>query len=195
MNHEKTEVPHNNFFQATRIEAEQRLSRKKETQVILEMVGKEKGRVLDVGSNLGYLTKLIHEKTGSYAVGIDTNPSVLARKVEKNRAGQGVDFLRASGEEMPLQDESFDCAVASHVLEHFENPDRLLEEIKRVLKKDGELIIAVPKEKYLDQNSKDRRLWFFSVDDLISFLKPYGFQIQEPADLEKSVVAKFKFKI
>lgn len=53
------------------------------------------------------------------------------------------DFL-CSAEEIPVDDESFDMAVCCEVIEHLENPERVLNEISRILKKDGTLIGSIP---------------------------------------------------
>ncbi len=44
----------------------------------------------------------------------------------------------------PFEDEDFDAIQASHILEHLDNPTGFINEIDRILKKDGRLIIKVP---------------------------------------------------
>ncbi|HLG25011.1 MAG TPA: methyltransferase domain-containing protein [Candidatus Nanoarchaeia archaeon] len=44
----------------------------------------------------------------------------------------------------PFKKEEFDHILASHIVEHLENPFRFMDEIKRILKKDGVLEIIVP---------------------------------------------------
>ena len=46
--------------------------------------------------------------------------------------------------QIPLEDSSFDVVLLSDVLEHIPTPDNLLNEIHRILRKDGCLILNVP---------------------------------------------------
>jgi ubiquinone/menaquinone biosynthesis C-methylase UbiE len=49
----------------------------------------------------------------------------------------GLDLLQARGEELPFPDNSFDIVVLSNVLDHVENPEKVLSEAARILKKGG----------------------------------------------------------
>jgi len=51
-----------------------------------------------------------------------------------------------NAEELPFEDESFDTVVCTDVLEHLEHPERVVAEMRRVLKEDGELIVMVPSQ-------------------------------------------------
>ncbi|MES2662744.1 MAG: class I SAM-dependent methyltransferase [Pseudomonadota bacterium] len=44
----------------------------------------------------------------------------------------------------PLAEGSFDCVVASHVLEHLANPVRVIQELERVLRPGGKLVLILP---------------------------------------------------
>ena len=47
-------------------------------------------------------------------------------------------------EDLPFEDASFDTVICGDVIEHLISPDHLLEEIYRVLKADGHLLITTP---------------------------------------------------
>ena len=49
-------------------------------------------------------------------------------------------FIKCDAEEMPFEDESFDVVILIDMLEHTKHPFKVLEEISRVLKKEGYLI-------------------------------------------------------
>lgn len=52
--------------------------------------------------------------------------------------------ILASGDKIPVDDESFDFVVAQHVLEHFEDQDKALKEWLRIIKKGGYILIIYP---------------------------------------------------
>lgn len=58
---------------------------------------------------------------------------------------KGITLLEADVESMPFENESFDCIIASHILEHIQNMGNALSEIKRVLKEGGWFVIFIPK--------------------------------------------------
>lgn len=49
-----------------------------------------------------------------------------------------------SGDTLPFSDESFDCILSSEVFEHVFNLDTILQELHRVLKTNGKILITVP---------------------------------------------------
>ncbi|WDF62878.1 class I SAM-dependent methyltransferase [Flavobacterium sp. KACC 22763] len=48
------------------------------------------------------------------------------------------------GKKMPFEDDSFDCAFGTEVLEHCPNPEVVLKEVYRVLKSEGIFFFTVP---------------------------------------------------
>lgn len=89
---------------------------------------------LDVGCGLrpyeNYFPK------GCY-VGVDIEDSGRSKEMK------APDFFY-DGLKLPFADNSFSGVICTQVLEHVPNPDKLLLEINRVLKLDGEAIISVP---------------------------------------------------
>ncbi len=188
---------YSSFFRAALVEINQRLVRRRETRGILSLLHGGAKEVLEIGSNLGYLTGLIADN-GATVTGIDTNTSDLVFRVARKRnVGRNVGFGRVDALKMPFADSSFDYVVLSHVLEHFAEPEPLLKEIKRVLKKDGKgkLITVVPIEKYLGQNTRDHKLLFRSMADLRDLLQKHGFCLIESIDMKNSVATKHSFSV
>ncbi|MCL6546826.1 MAG: type I restriction-modification system subunit M N-terminal domain-containing protein [Bryobacteraceae bacterium] len=50
----------------------------------------------------------------------------------------------AHGERLPFADATFDCAVASEVIEHLPEPERVLDEMWRVVRPGGRVLISTP---------------------------------------------------
>jgi len=46
-------------------------------------------------------------------------------------------LIQGSGEELPFEDNSFDLVLLANVLDHTNNPGKVLSEVKRVLKREG----------------------------------------------------------
>ncbi len=60
-----------------------------------------------------------------------------------NASNKQVDVFY-DGNTLPFQDNSFDCVLSSEVFEHIFNLDTVLQELYRILKPDGYMIVTVP---------------------------------------------------
>ena len=103
-----------------------------------------KGEFLDVGCGAGYAMRKAQE-LGCNAYGIDPDPG--AHGVGRTGSNYSVDDVvikKAFAENIPFEDEKFDTVYSSHVLEHVVDEDKSLQEMHRVLKNNGVLIIGMP---------------------------------------------------
>jgi len=117
-------------------------------EIIMRLVKKYSGiscgKVLDAGCGDGMLTSLIAGE--GYSVdGVDTNLQGIeiarSKFEQKNILG---DFYVIDSYRYPFEEEVYDIVVCSDVIEHVKEPVKMLNEIKRVLKKGGYLIISTP---------------------------------------------------
>jgi len=92
--------------------------------------------VLDLACGTGILFPRLVEKFRR-VVGLDYSLPMLRQAAKKGLSR--VRLVRGDALRLPFEDESFDAVVVSLGLRHFEDLDRSLEEIFRVLKKGGEL--------------------------------------------------------
>src|SRR3989339_710039 len=111
--------------------------------------------VLDLGCGDGALTSFICQK-GAKVIGLDNQELGLkfAKEFLKSQ-GLEAELILASVYETTLPDGSVDFVVASEVIEHVAEPNKLLKEAKRVLKPGGAIIISTPyrlTEKPMDSN-------------------------------------------
>src|SRR5262249_53388883 len=115
---------------------------------------KRGGRMLDVGCNTGRLCVAMADRFEEL-VGIDLADEVVEagrRLVHRKFPAleQKIRLLAASADEpLPFADRYFDVVVASAVIEHVVSPFNVLDEIARVTRPDGCLIITVPNIAYV----------------------------------------------
>ena len=101
-------------------------------------------KFLDVGCGAGYAMKKATEEFNCETWGIDPDPGAHGvGRYDKNFIS-GINISKATAENIPFDDESFDVVYSSHVLEHVTDEVKSLEEMNRVLKKNGTLIIGMP---------------------------------------------------
>jgi 2-polyprenyl-3-methyl-5-hydroxy-6-metoxy-1,4-benzoquinol methylase len=96
--------------------------------------------VVDIGSGNGYLMKYIKEKNSKDIefefIGIDKY--VTEKSFEFRLINQDVE------ERINLPDQFADIIIGAEIIEHISNTDGLIEEVYRILKKDGDAIITTP---------------------------------------------------
>jgi ubiquinone/menaquinone biosynthesis C-methylase UbiE len=111
---------------------------KKRIQAMLEYIDTRPGDILlDVGGNTGKITEA-YSKNCKEVVVLEPKRSII----EYGRTHRpNIKFVEGGAEDIPLPDKYFDKVVASASFHHFPDQDKGLEEMKRVLKPDGKMII------------------------------------------------------
>ena len=99
-----------------------------------------RGRVLEIGGGTGANLAFYGADVEEIVVTEPEEP--MARRLEHKlgTAHRPVRIVRASAEQLPFEDASFDTVVSTLVLCTVPHPDRALYEIRRVLKPDGRLL-------------------------------------------------------
>ncbi len=100
-----------------------------------------KGKILDIGAGTGDFL-LTAKENGWQTIGVEPSPRAKGIAIKK-----GISFVEDTKE---LENHSFDVITMWHVLEHVPDLDTQIKELKRLLKSDGTLIIAVPNYKSFD---------------------------------------------
>lgn len=100
-----------------------------------------KGRILDIGAGVGDFLQ-VAKNDGWQTIGIE--PSEKAKAIAKTK---GVSFVENLSE---LENNSFDIITMWHVLEHVPDLENQIKELKRLLKPNGTVLIAVPNFKSFD---------------------------------------------
>lgn len=117
-------------------------------EYIISKIPKNVNSILDVGCGNGWVAKEFIPK-GKWVYSLDvsvTNPS-KARKLYPDEKHFGI---AADSFHLPFNDNFFDCVIASEIIEHVFDPAKFVQELFRVVKKGGSLIITTPyKEKLI----------------------------------------------
>ena len=120
--------------------------------------------VLDAGCGVGYGIGILASCGAKSITGID----VSAEAVEEATAGFGAQaeaVVEGTLAELPFDDASFDLVLCFEVIEHLEDADKALGELRRVLRPDGVLIVSTPNpDVYLAGN--EHHLHEFRPDEL-----------------------------
>ena len=101
-------------------------------------VGGPGRRVLDLGCRDGALTATF--SAGNEVVGVDADREALAEAAKLGIETHWADL----DEPLELEGNSFDVVVAGELLEHLRDPQRLVGEIRHVLRPGGTFVASVP---------------------------------------------------
>ncbi len=137
--------------------------------------------VLDLASGEGYGSSLLAEHS-KYVYGVDISLEAVEHAKLKYIKDNLV-FLHGKAENIPLKDKTIDLYVSFETIEHLDNQEGMMAEIKRVLKPEGILIISSP-DKYnyselphIHNTFHKKELYFEEFKTLINkyFLHTYLF--------------------
>ncbi len=104
---------------------------------------KEDSLVLDVGCGTGYMLLLLSKKiTTGRIVGVDLSSAMIAQAIQKINNYPNIELRQAEVEKIPYANNSFNYIFSTEAFHHFPEPEKALQEMKRVLKEEGKIIIA-----------------------------------------------------
>lgn len=128
-----------------------------------------KGKVvLDIASGSGYGAKLLAE-TAAQVYGVDVSEDAVAY-AQSHYGGKNIQYHVGNGERIPLKDNAVDVVVTFETIEHIEDYNAFLREVKRVLKPDGLAIISTPNDLEFAEGNHFH-LHEFEYKELTSLLK------------------------
>lgn len=143
-------------------------------------------KILDVGCGDGRLARAIRAICPDAVIhGCDLSTVALARSEGLDRQ-YSVDL---NYEVLPDPSESFDLVIASEVIEHVIQPDRVLAELTRVLRQGGHVLLTVPNVAFWrfrvqalcghvpSVTADDRHLHSFNASILEQLVRKAGLQV------------------
>lgn len=147
------------FLEGSHIQRESDLTSREAELVIASVRGDS---VLDVGCGRGYLSRRIALAKNIAVTGIDIN--IPARLVASSLP-PGLSFLAGDIESLPFPTGAFDTVVCAHTLEHVQDIQQAVRELRRVARR--RILIVVPRQREY-RYTFDLHLHFF----------PYPFSLQ-----------------
>ena len=159
-----------------------------EDQILLDLLGTG-NRILELGCYDGHFS-VAAQRAGNVVVGLDINADAIATAQSRGVDASVADLNRPRS--LPTG-ELFDVVVASNVLEHLADPDRVLREARECVTAGGRLLVSVPnvahfsvrlallrgRFKYEDAGLMDRtHLRFYTRATLRAALEGAGWRIE-----------------
>ncbi len=136
----------------------------------------EKDFVLEVGCGTGFTTSGIVKKTGQKnIVAVDLTPEQMNKAIIRF---PGVNFIRGDAENLPFKDDSFDASISAGSIEYWPHPQKGIEEMARVTKSGGRVVILAPRkpDNILARKFAESMMLFPSTQQCVAWF--------EKADLE-----------
>lgn len=152
-------------------------------------------KLLNVGCGRGAYNHALKDMFNK-TYGIDVNEADIMAATKLNDPSKS-EFKLMDGERIEYPKEFFDSVICIDVLEHVKNPDRVLFNIHKVLKKNGQLIVSVPHLNFpwtYDPINKIMSLFnkkiqigayafghskLYNFEELVPMIENLGFKVQE----------------
>lgn len=115
--------------------------RKKVVQLVSE---KNPKTILDIATGTGDLAIMMANSSAEKIIGLDISQGMLdvgIKKIASKNLNHKIEMLNADSEAMPFEDNSFDAITVAFGIRNFENLDKGLTEILRILKPNGVFVI------------------------------------------------------
>lgn len=103
-------------------------------------------RFLDIGCGTGwavrYAASLVKNEGGFY--GIDISSRMIEKAQESCSGCESIYFYKADAEALPFENDLFDFIICTNSFHHYFTPSKMLNEVYRVLKTGGRILILDP---------------------------------------------------
>ena len=158
----------------------QRYFQRRKTAAVRNSLGVKAGDiVVDIGCGSGMQLQEMSKNGYALAVGIDVNLNAALHGRKKSI--ENTDFIIADARHLPVKASCVDRIICAEIIEHVKEPDQLIQEISRVLKDGGVVVITTPNDRSVwgvyelfwdlfgrGRNYRETHLRFFSGSGLRS---------------------------
>lgn len=151
-------------------------------KLIEKSIGRNSGNILDVGAGTGSFLDVM-KKAGWNVTGIEPEKSAREKAKSLHRLN-----LLESDALFTLQPQTFDAITLWHVLEHVHSLHEYVDQLKKLISKDGKIFIAVPNYTSPDQKiyqqfwaayDVPRHLYHFSPASMKKLLNHHGLKLEK----------------
>ena len=150
------DVPPNWYYQSLKKDIFQKYWHGRRFDEVKKAIETTGGKILDIGCADGMFTKEILTKTKAKRItGIDVLKTSIGWANKHWSKSSKMQFKVGDAHSLKFENNFFDAVFALEVLEHVHNPEKVLKEVKRILKKGGYGIFLVPSDSFLF-----RAVWF-----------------------------------
>jgi len=164
----------------------QRYFQRRKTEAIVDSLTVKPGSiVIDIGCGSGVQLRQIGNIGYARAIGIDVNMNAI--RFARGRSLPNTEFIIADAQYLPVKSSSADTIICAEIIEHLKSPDRLANEIERVLKNNGEVVITTPNDRSVwgayellwdafgrGRNYGETHLRFFSEESLRNIFSDFS---------------------
>ena len=137
-------------------------------KLIFNWIPYNTSKILEIGCAYGDYTSCYAKKCRKI-VAIDPNKDLIKKARLKYPK---IDFIAGYAENIPFKDGMFDLVILGDVLEHVNDENKSLEEIHRVLKSNGILIMTAPHKGLFSFMDVDNYSWYYRRLFIIKTKKP-----------------------
>ena len=102
-------------------------------------------KILDIATGTGDLAIQLTDTNASKIIGLDLSDGMLEvgrKKIEKRNLTKTIEMILGDSENLPFNEDSFDAVTVAFGIRNFENLEKGLSEIFRVLKPNGIFVIS-----------------------------------------------------
>jgi len=117
---------------------------------LLSIIKETSIEILDVGCGEGANIEILKNQ-GKNVIGLTISQAEFELLKKK---GLNSIMFDITNQNLPFEENRFDCIIFSHILEHIAWPSEILIKYKKMLKKDGQILIALPNISVFKQRIK-----------------------------------------
>lgn len=136
---------------------------------------------LNIGCGTGWAVHHVSKKMNDKGkfIGIDISEGMLYKARQKVNGHKNITFIKSGSDNLPFEDEYFDFVICTNSFHHYPNPQKVLSEIYRVLKKNAlvfildvtnDNILAKALDNYFRITEKEHVSFYSSGEFLSMFL-------------------------